>query len=502
MLQVDNKMAAKARYPASGTLEHLKEFKVPWMSTAAGGFQRKPTPEELATLSYKPEDISPAMRMENAEIAISHLWDESNLGVEGNDTVHHTLTLAPPAAYPPGAFNVKKYVVLNTREGMTSPGHWFHDLALNRLFYWPLESQNMDTAEVVVPVVSTIIRMSGTPDAPIKNVCIKGLTLSVTNTPMVSAGFAAGGFDGAVSFDNAENCTLEKLVIERVGGHAINSLSPCNGIQVRDCEIAECGAGGIYVRGNSGVIANNHIHDIGVQYSSAVGIYRGGKNFLVSHNEIHTTTYSAISYGGSENIIEDNLIYDCMQTLHDGAAIYLSGAKKCILRGNLTRNMGSGNGNGASSFYLDELCEDCVVEKNISLSVNWPVQNNMAHNNIIRNNVFTATGDARLGFTNCTGYTLEKNVVYALGKISVVNIDAIKLCSKNIFYSRSGIFEGITQKGSTNTGTTHSVKGDNAKGDPMFQNLERGDFRYRLGSPSFQQGIPPLDVSGAGRTKL
>lgn len=276
MLEVDDQWAAKARYPASGTLDHLSVFKVPWTSTAAGGFQRKPTPEELSTLIYKPEDIPSFMSLKNAELEIYHMWDESYVGVAANDTARHVLTLDPPAAYPAGAFNVKKYVIWNTAEGMTSPGDWFHDLGGNRLVYWPLAGQDMNNAEVVAPVGITIIYIVGTAAGPIRNVHLKGLTLSVTNTPLASAGFAAAGFDGAISLDHAENCIMEGLTIRNVGGQAINSRSQsCSGLQIKDCEIGECGAGGIYVSGTAAVITNNLIHDVGLQYTSGVGIFRG-----------------------------------------------------------------------------------------------------------------------------------------------------------------------------------------------------------------------------------
>ena len=419
-----------------------------------------------------------------------------------NDTANHILKLAPPASYPPGAFNINKYVIWNTAEGMTSPGHWFHDRKRNSIVYWPLEGENMALVEVIAPINMTVIRMTGTPAAPIKNVHLKGLTLTVTNTPMMSPGFGASAFDGAVSLDHAENCTLEGLTIRHAGGQAVNSLSPCSGIEVKNCEIAECGAGGIYLSGTGATITNNNIHDVGMQYSSAVGIFRGGWNFLVSHNEIHGTPYSAICFGGGGNVIENNLIYDCMKTLHDGAAIYLSGARKCDIRGNLVRNIGDGTGAGASSFYLDEQCEGCVVEKNASLDVKLAAQNNMASNNLIINNVFTTSGDARLGFARCTNYTFEKNVVYARGKISFVNIDAISIWSKNLFYSGKGVIEGIIQKNGKDAGSVNGIKGDTVAGDPLFQNLETGDYRYRAGSPARRLEIQPLDMSLAGREKL
>jgi hypothetical protein len=46
-LQVYEVMAPRATYPAKGVLTHLSDFNVPWISTAAGAFQLKPTQEEL-----------------------------------------------------------------------------------------------------------------------------------------------------------------------------------------------------------------------------------------------------------------------------------------------------------------------------------------------------------------------------------------------------------------------------------------------------------------------
>jgi len=501
MLQVDEVMASRARYPAQGTLTYLSEFKPAWTSTTAGGFQRKPTQEELTTLKYKPEDVGASFQKENAQITLYHVWDESCVGVAGNDVARHILTLSPAPTYPPGAFGVKRYVIWNTREGMTSPGQWFHDRSRNRIVYWPLVGQDINKAVVIAPATETIIRVAGTAEGAARNVCLRGLTLGVTNVPLIAAGFAAGGFEGAVSLDFATDCVVDGLSVTRVAGHAIDVQKHCAGARVANCEVSECGAGGIYVSGSGSLVTNNSIHDIGVLFSSGVGIGLAGRGTVISHNEIHGTPYSAIAYGGEGNLIEGNLIYDCMKVLHDGAAIYMGGAKRTVIRGNLVRQIGVEGGTGASAFYLDEQSEGCTVEGNLALSVSWPLQNNMARNNTLRGNVFTSSGDATLAFGHCSGYTMEKNVVYAPGKIRIVNIGAVKTWSKNLFYSRIGTIEGAAQKGGTNTEYDPFLKWDTVEADPLFQNLEAGNYRYEPGSPTFQLGIQPLDMSHVGRVK-
>ena len=256
----------------------------------------------------------------------------------------------------------------------------------------------------------------------------------------------------AVSLSGAEDCVLEDLVIKGVAGHAVNGDGLRN-VRVENCDIADCGAGGVYVGGARVVIRSNHVRQVGRSYPSAIGIYRGGSECLVSHNEVHDCTYSAINYGGRSNIIEGNLIYDCMKVLHDGAAIYVFGARNTVLRGNLARDFADSGGYGASAYYLDEQCSGCVVEGNVSLRVNWPSQNHMATNNIIRDNLFVVGGDAKIAFARSTGYTFARNVFYATGKIRFEGTNAVATWTDNLLYSGKGRFECTTLNQNSEVGT-------------------------------------------------
>jgi hypothetical protein len=501
MLQVDEKLCPRARYPAEGTLAHLTAFDVPWMSTTGGGWKRKPTNEESTTLKYKPADLGPWLNVKNAEITVYHMWDESCVGVAANNADTQTLTLAPACGHPPGAFGVKKYVLWNIREGLKTPGQWYHDRAQNRVVYFPLPGQDMSKAEAIVPATATIVRLRGTGREKIRNVTLRGLALSVATVPLVAAGFAAERFDGAVSLENAEDCLLSGLTVARVAGHGINAKGSISGVRVEKSEVAFCGAGGVYVGGSRSVITNNHVHDVGLFYPSAIGIFRGGKGNIVSYNEVHGCSYSAINYGGQENIIENNLLYDCMKTLHDGAAIYVFGAKNCILRGNLARDITDTGGYGASAYYLDEQCEGCIVEKNLSLRVGWPSQNHMAKKNTIRDNVFIVLGDAKITFPRSSEHVMERNVLYAKGKITITNPDGVTTWSKNLFFSGSNKIEGVKLKDYSSAGTVPGAPGDTVVGDPLFVDWEKGDYRYRPGSPALKLGLEPVDVSKVGREK-
>jgi hypothetical protein len=286
-----------------------------------------------------------------------------------------------------------------------------------------------------------------------------------------------------------------------VAGQGINDRGGLRNVRVENCEISDCGAGGIYVGGIKAVIRNNHVSKVGRSYPSAIGIFHGGTDCLVSHNEVHDCSYSAINYGGRSNLIEGNLLYDCMKVLHDGAAIYVFGAKGTVLRGNLARDFSDLGGYGASAYYLDEQCSNCVVEGNLSLRVNWPSHNHMATNNIIRDNVFVVEGDAKVTFPRSTGYTFARNVLYATGKIRFEGTNAVNAWTDNLLYSGKSQFECTRLNQYSSAGTTTNAPPNSVVADPEFVDRAKGDFRYRPGSPALKLGLKPVEVLTAGRLK-
>jgi hypothetical protein len=499
MLEVDGAMRPRARYPAEGTFTHETSFDVPWMSSTGGGWQRRPTVEELTTLRYQPGDVGDWLEIKNVELTVYHMWDESCVGVASHDPERQTLTLAPPTGHPPGAFGVKRYVLWNLREGMLRPGQWYHDRAQHRIVYWPLPGEDMNRIRVVAPTRTSILRLIGEPGRLLTDVTVRDLTLAVTTVPLRAGGFAANAFDGAITFAHTSGCSFLGLTVTRVAGHGIAGRQGVLDTRVAGCVVSECGAGGIYVGGVRAVIHNNHVHGIGRQYPSAIGIYRGGRDNVVSHNEVHDCSYSAINYGGTGNVIENNLLYDCMKVLHDGAAIYMFAATNCVLRGNFARDITDRGGYGASAYYLDERSVGCVVERNLSIRVNWPAHNHMATNNVIRHNVFIVEGDAKLTFPRSTGYRIEGNVLSATGKIRIENIDAIESWSNNLFHSGVDRVERVRTQQYSARETFDGPPGDTRMGDPLFEDWREGDFRYRPGSPALELGLVPIDVRTAGR---
>ncbi|MCX8158016.1 MAG: right-handed parallel beta-helix repeat-containing protein [Verrucomicrobiae bacterium] len=499
LLLVNGEARPRARYPSTGALPHESVFSVPWMSTTGGGWQRPPTDEELTTLKYRQGDVGDWLEVANAEITVFHMWDESCVGIAAHDVTQRILKLTPKTGHPPGAFGVQKYVLWNIEQGMLSAGNWYHDRARNRLVYWPKPGEKMANLHVVAPNQTTIISLRGERDKLVRGVVLRRLTLAATTVPLISGGFAAEAFPGAIQLQHVEQCRLDELIVRGVAGHGIKGNGITREVRVENCEVTDCGAGGVYVGGERSVIFNNHIHGIGRAYPSAIGIYRGGRQCRVAHNEVHDCSYSAINYGGTSNIVENNLLYDCMKVLHDGAAIYMFAASNCVLRGNLARDIVDTGGYGASAYYLDERSSGCLVESNLSIRVNWPSHNHMATNNTIRHNLFMVLGDAKITFPRSTGFILERNLLYATGKIRVEGAQAVMTWSNNLFFAESGRYEWVTlNQYSARASSTNPPPGV-ATNRPLLLNLWQPTARPAPESPAHALGIGPVDVSQAGR---
>jgi hypothetical protein len=500
MLVVNGAFCQRARLPETSTFTHLTEFKVPWMSTSGGGWKRKPTPEELTTMRYRPGDLGPWLDTASAEVTVYHMWDETRVGLASHNPATQTLTFSTPAGHPPGAFGVKKYVVWNVREGLRAPGQWRLDKRAGRVVYWPRPGEDMRRADVLAPTMESLIRFDGTPGAPVRGVTLKGLTLTVTTTPLRAGGFGAGAFAGAVQAVCANDCRLQDLTIFNVAGKGIRMWS-CQQLQVTGCHVRDSGAGGIQLQGNECVAASNHVHHVGRLYPSAVAVSIGGQQNRVAGNEIHDTPYSALTAGSNGHAIEGNLIYRAMRELHDGAGIYITFCTNVVVRGNVVRDITDLGGYGASAYYLDEQARDCLVEGNLAVNVAWPVHLHMTTNNVMRGNVFITPGNAKVSMARTTGAVFERNVFHAGGDILFrCATNGIAAMPNNIFHSKTGqiICERLGDY-SVKAKSPLELRDGSIAADPRFVRVERGDFRFQRGSPAPALGIEPLKLPQTSR---
>jgi hypothetical protein len=526
MLAVNRRFCKRSRLPEKGTYSHLTEFDVPWMSTTEGGWKRKPTMDELTAFQYKESDLGPWLDCKSAELTIFHKWDESLAGIATHDVENHSFRLSNPCGHPPGAFGYKGYIVWNVREGMTEPGQWYLDRTKGRVVYWPVTGEDMGKAEVVAPTGDTVLNFV----EKVKDVTMKGLVLSATNTPLIAGEFGAIRMPGAVqSLEGLENCLFSDLTIENTAGHGFKFDGSNRTVRIVGCEVSNTGAGGIVFynkmsesAGNNiqtaapilsaGIeqnepdcmIENNLVHHVGLLYPSAIGIAAHHCNIV--HNEIHDTTYTGICYGRGSDRIEYNLVSRAMQVLNDGAAIYVTFSKNGIIRGNVIKDIqqSSDSDSTRNAIYLDEQASGWVVEDNLVMNCTHPTMNHMAHGNIFRNNVFISDSYLKMNFIRCRDYKVDGNILYSKGKIIFAgNPDAVASCGNNVIYSLTGEYEEnhIDDKYHLTGIVPLEVRKGTVKADPLFVDASKDNYAFREGSPAFKLGIEPLQADMAGRRK-
>jgi hypothetical protein len=95
-------------------------------------------------------------------------------------------------------------------------------------------------------------------------------------------------------------------------------------------------------------------------------------------------------------------------------------------------------------------------------------------------------------------------VICAGGAIRFRNVEAVAHFEHNICFSGAGQMEGVRFKdGMYRAQDMVAIEpsGDLLNADPLFVDAEKGDYRFKLGSPALELGIEPIDASRAGRQK-
>lgn len=382
-LVVGGGLRLRCRLPESGYMQHDSVFDVKWMSTTYGGWQRKPTYEELSTVKAKKGQLD-GLTLNSAEATVIHSWDDSLLTVQKVEG--ELITFTGPGGHPAGGFGVQDYCLWNVPEAFTKEGTFFHDVAAGRLYYRPLPGEDR-TTEAYLPAFETVFYA----DTPVENVEIEGFTITATLTPRVAGGFGAYQMTGAVDFAETAECHLHHLTIRAVGGYGVRTTGKAEKMLVERCEVCDTGAGGLRVvtkadQGKS-EICDCYVHHVGVYYPAAIGI--ASVNCHIRRNHVCHTSYSAINCAGDDFIVERNLLHDAMEVLNDGAAVYSFGSHNGILRENLAYGIRPKNGHTLRiAYYLDEQAFGWLVERNVAVDCDYPNHNHMCGGHTYRENIF------------------------------------------------------------------------------------------------------------------
>lgn len=324
-----------------------------------------------------------------------------------------------PKKIPNQAFHYE-----NAREFITEPGEWSLSRRDGVVYYYPRPGEQMETAEVIVPRVQTLLSIKGTLDQPVRHLTVEGITFlhstwllpfeqgylnnqagQYTIEPTVDNHQFVGRPPAAVEVSAAHHVTLRRNVFKKLGAVGLDLH-----YGTRECEVV---GNVFYDIAGSGIshaklsdpdvevhipynpederelsvgdrIHNNYIEQIGYEYGGAIGILSGWPVAVeIDHNELRDLAYTGISIGWGwthePNAMRDNRIrwnhVDRPMTLFgDGGGIYtLSEMPGTLIYRNYISNVRRSEwALGASSkcYFLDEGSGGITMKENHEQAAN------------------------------------------------------------------------------------------------------------------------------------
>ena len=289
------------------------------------------------------------------------------------------------------------FCLTNALELLDQPGEWFQEYPSGTIYYYPRSEEDMETAEVIVPALETLMIVDGTLERPVRHIRVEGITFAHTSWMRPSyQGHVTlqGGFPLLDAYKLHEPGLPEKAELEnqawiarpetaiRVRGTEHLTFSRCRfrhlastGLDyewavsssgIENCVFSDIGGTGILIGAfpDGGFethvpfippeernlctdinIKNNLITDVTNEDWGCVGIGAGYVSGIdISHNEVCHLNYSGICVGWGwtslesgmkNNRIEANYVHHFARRLYDAGGLYtLSNQPGSVMRNN------------------------------------------------------------------------------------------------------------------------------------------------------------------------
>lgn len=309
-----------------------------------------------------------------------------------------------PSPMTPNTGHPSPFYITNAKPLLDSPGEWYHDIREHKLYYYPRDHEGIGKVLLATyPVLETLIEVIGTPDHPVRDITIKGVTFSHTtwmrpsqkgHVPLQAGMYLTeayklrpqidrpnnhkldnqgwlGRADAAVELRYAENVNFDNCRFEHLGGSGLDYVIGCKGGKVSNCRFSDIAMNGLVVGSfspeglethlpyqpadsrevcNGLTIEQSEFCDIANDDWGCVAIAAGYvSGITIEHNTIHDVSYTGISLGWGwnrdsvcmkDNKVHANLIYNYAQHMYDCAGIYTLGNQPgTIISENVVRDI-------------------------------------------------------------------------------------------------------------------------------------------------------------------
>ena len=259
-LFVDGKRQIRARFPNYDPADPLRSGKG-YQLVTDGSNRRYDT-----WFGFDPK-IFTGKRWANPATGIVHAFQSRNWGnlqyrIKGVNWEKHRVLLGEggwqmqrAAGIGKGRGSASPFYIENIFEELDAPGEWFLDASSGTLYFMPPSGVDPNRAEIEAVVAKELIRFVGTPERPVRNIVLRGITFTESGLTFLDKYEPLGRGDwaihrgGAVYFEGAENCRVEDSRCECVGGNAIffsgynrrNAVTHCRFFHTGDSAVAFAG---------------------------------------------------------------------------------------------------------------------------------------------------------------------------------------------------------------------------------------------------------------------
>jgi hypothetical protein len=384
-LWVDDKKAIRSMSTAEGEMDRI----LSWNHQEETCWIPKP---KLKDFKYQP----------GMELFIHQWWAIANLRIKNIQTKGDSLKLSfyqpeskiqsehPwPAPWQSKETGNSGFYLSNSIQFLDQAGEWYLDKVNRKIYYWPLEDENLAKANVRIPYLENLVKIEGTIDQPVSHVHFKGITFSHStfnrpsqkgHVPLQAgmylldayklktpgtpdkAGLENQGWIGrpraAVEVNFSDHTSFEDCAFTQLGSTGLDYQKGNHNDLIQGNLFKDIGGTAINVGvfsdeafethlpynpkdtrevSSNTTIANNLITNVTNEDWGCVGIGAGYvKNIQIRHNEINEISYSGISLGWgwtrtinamSNNHVYANKITHYAKHMYDVAGVYTLSAQ-------------------------------------------------------------------------------------------------------------------------------------------------------------------------------
>ncbi len=320
--------------------------------------------------------------------------------------------------------------VENAYELLDEAGEFYLDETESKLYYMPRAGEDMAQADVVMPVLETLVRGQGSAGQPLRNIAFRGITFAYAtwSEPSSAVGYTPwqsgflhqtrGQYDDWGFYPMPSNLVFENVAGIRFEGNRFTHLgasgldlfrgSSNNSVvgnrfddisgraitlgHINDADVPDAAV----IKNN--LIQNNYLVDSGVEYRDCAIIFVGyTQDTVIEHNWLRGGPYIGISLGwgwtnhpqstAGRNLIRYNRIEDFMQHTFDGSGVYALGPQRgsSVDHNYIYRGLPRGEG-----IFPDQGAAFMAWQSNVIEDVGWQWihdWSSQAHDNVIRNNI-------------------------------------------------------------------------------------------------------------------